>query len=344
MLVLGIESSCDETAVGLYDAQKGLIDHKIYSQLDLHAVFGGVVPELAARDHARKCAPMVASILYDNGIEYRALDGIAYTCGPGLSTALLSGACLAGALAERLGIPSIGVHHLEGHLMAVHLEEAPPAYPFVALLVSGGHTQLVAVRGFGAYETLGTTVDDAVGEAFDKTAQLLGLPYPGGPHLEALAAKVNGSPYAFPRPMVDRPGLDLSFSGLKTHVANLIKSQDEMSMEAKAHIAHAFQEAVFDTLVIKCRRALQQTAIERLVIGGGVGANQVLRQKLQDLALTSVVSIHYPKPIFCTDNAAMIALIGCQRLLHGEHSSTIRVYPRMPLDDLGAVSSGLSEV
>lgn len=334
MLVLGVESSCDETAVALYDADRGLIDHDIYSQLDLHTVFGGVVPELAARDHARKCAPMIEALLGRNHIKYIDLDGISYTSGPGLAGALLSGACLAAALSDRLGIPSIGVHHLEGHLMAVHLEPNPPAYPFLALLVSGGHTQLVAVRAFGEYETLGTTVDDAVGEAFDKTAQLLGLPYPGGPQLEALAAKVKQSAYAFPRPMVDRPGLDFSFSGLKTHVANVLRRHGSMTLEEKAEVAHAFQEAVFDTLVIKCRRAFEQTHIERLVIGGGVGANQVLRRKMQDLASRLDVGIHYPSAIFCTDNAAMIAYVGCQRLLHGAISSTIRIHPRMPLDDL----------
>ena len=331
MLVLGIESSCDDTAVALYDTQRGLLFDTMHTQLALHADFGGVVPELAARDHAAKCAPMVQEVLAQQGLVLTDLDGICYTCGPGLAGALMVGACVGQSLAEVLGIPALGVNHLEGHVMAVFLEQKKPSYPFLALLVSGGHTQLVQVSGFGQYQTLAETRDDAAGEAFDKTAKILGLGYPGGAQLAALAEQCQGHSLHFPRPMTDRPGLDFSFSGLKTHVATLVSQYEVISDVGKAAIAAAFQEAVVETLVIKCKRALQQTGLQHMVLCGGVAANTALRQGLSQLCETVSATLYCPRQRYCTDNAAMIAYVGHQRLSAGECSEVIDIRPRYPL-------------
>jgi N6-L-threonylcarbamoyladenine synthase len=315
--VLGIETSCDETGVAIYAEPGGLLAHRIHSQIALHAEYGGVVPELASRDHVRRLLPLIQQVLDDAGMDRSELDGIAYTRGPGLIGALMTGAALARSLAWALNVPAVGVHHMEAHLLAPMLEDPAPEFPFIALLVSGGHTMLVQVAGIGRYRLLGESLDDAAGEAFDKTAKLLDLPYPGGPALEALAREGDPARFRFPRPMTDRPGLDFSFSGLKTAALNTIRAHEA---EAYADIARAFQDAVVNTLVIKCRRALEQSGVSRLVIAGGVGANQSLRDQLQELGAKLGVSVYYPRPILCTDNGAMVAYAGYRRLEAGERA------------------------
>ena len=332
MLVLGIETSCDETGVALYDAQRGLLGECIYSQIKLHRQYGGVVPELSSRDHIRKLIPLVDQLLNQAAVTLQQLDGIAYTYGPGLIGSLMVGASSAKSLGFALGIPTIGVHHMEGHLMAVMLDDPQPAYPFVALLVSGGHTQLYEVKGFGDYILLGESVDDAAGEAFDKTAKLLGLPYPGGPEISALATQGDPQRFTFSRPMVNRPGLDFSFSGLKTQaVTHYKKFSDEPNI--KANIARAFEDAVVDTLRIKCRRALEQTNLQRLVMVGGVSANHKLRHTLmQD---DGIAEVFYPASRFCTDNGAMIAYTGYLHLQRGaQEDLAIRVKPRCAMSGI----------
>lgn len=336
MKVLGIETSCDETAAAVYDGERGLLSHRLFSQVDLHAAYGGVVPELASRDHVRKVLPLIQEALAEAGVKGTEIGGIAYTAGPGLVGALLVGASVARSLAYAWGCPAMGVHHLEGHLLAPMLEPDPPTFPFLALLVSGGHTLLAAVRGVGQYEILGSSVDDAAGEAFDKTAKLLGLPYPGGPALAKLAQTGSPGRFKFPRPMLDRPGLDFSFSGLKTAVVVATRGI-ALDDATRADVAAEFQQAVVDTLVAKCRRALDQTGFDRLVVAGGVGANVQLRQALADLGKRIGVTVSYPRPTFCTDNAAMIAYAGWCRLSQGEHDGLpIRATARWPLDTLCA--------
>jgi len=334
MLVLGIETSCDDTAVALYDVQAGLLAHHIYSQVALHNEFGGVVPELASRDHSRKLVPLLRYVLRSTDKQFHDLQGIAYTTGPGLIGALHAGAASGRSLAYALNIPAVGVHHMEGHLLAPMLEDTKPSFPFLALLVSGGHTLLVIVKGIGDYQILGESIDDAVGEAFDKTAKLLGLGYPGGAALAKLAERGKSDKYRFPRPMTNRPGLDFSFSGLKTFALNTwhASAKDE---QAKADIACAFETAVVDTLLIKCRRALQQTGLKTLVIAGGVSANKKLRQQLARFMQQQNGRIFYPRHEFCTDNAAMIAYAGLRRLQAGQRDDLIiKVRPRWSLDEL----------
>jgi len=337
MKVLGIETSCDETAAAVFDGQLGrLLAHRVYSQVDMHAAFGGVVPELASRDHVRKLLPLIQETLAAAAIEAHQVEGVAYTAGPGLVGALLVGAAVGRSLALGWGCPALGVHHLEGHLLAPMLESPAPQFPFLALLVSGGHTLLAEVRGLGQYHILGASLDDAAGEAFDKTAKLLGLPYPGGPALARLAGKGQPGRFKFPRPMLDRPGLDFSFSGLKTAVVVAIRGLT-LDEATRADVAAEFQQAVVDTLIAKCRRALAQTGLPTLVVAGGVGANLHLRQELQRLATQCRVAVFYPRPEFCTDNAAMIAYAGCQRLMAGEHEDLrVRAQARWPLDTLRA--------
>ncbi|MGB1328249.1 MAG: tRNA (adenosine(37)-N6)-threonylcarbamoyltransferase complex transferase subunit TsaD [Porticoccaceae bacterium] len=342
MLVLGIETSCDETGFAVYDSKKGLLAHSLYSQVALHADYGGVVPELASRDHVRKILPMLNEVLAKSGIDKHSIDGIAYTAGPGLMGALMVGGSMATALGFTLNVPVIGVHHMEGHLLAPMLENSPPEFPFVALLVSGGHTQLVLVKGIGSYQLLGESLDDAAGEAFDKTAKMLDLDYPGGPVLADMAEKGRAQRFDFPRPMTDRPGLDFSFSGLKTHTRNLIekyRGDDVLPDEQTVvDICAGFQEAVVDTLVIKCRRALEQTGMKKLVIAGGVSANKRLREKLEAELAKNNAEVFYARHEFCTDNGAMIAYAGCQRLLAGETSDlALSVTPRWPLQNLSSI-------
>ncbi len=335
MNILGIESSCDETGIAVYSSTQGLLAHAIYSQVDMHEKYGGVVPELASRDHIRKALPMIDDVLKQAQLKKSALDGIAYTAGPGLVGALLVGATLGRSLAWGLGIPALGVHHMEGHLLAPMLEEQVPEFPFIALLVSGGHTMLVQVDGIGQYHLLGESIDDAAGEAFDKTARLLGLGYPGGAALAKLAEQGDPSRFHFPRPMTDRPGLDFSFSGLKTFAMNTI-NREAKDQQTHADIARAFEDAVVDTLFIKCKRALKQTQQTRLVVAGGVSANRALRHKLSELANSIRGEVFYPRHEFCTDNGAMIAYVGCVRMQRGEHdqSTDIAVQPRWPLMEL----------
>lgn len=333
MRVLGIETSCDETGVAVYDTEQGLLSHQLYSQIALHAEYGGVVPELASRDHIRKTLPLIKAAVADADMALADLDGIAYTSGPGLIGALMVGASVGRSLAFALQVPAVGVHHMEGHLLAPMLDEHKPELPFVALLVSGGHTLLVEVQALGHYRILGESLDDAAGEAFDKTAKMLGLPYPGGPELARLAEHGEEGVYRFPRPMVDRPGLDFSFSGLKTFTLTTWQ-KSEQTRQDQANIARAFQEAVVDTLFIKCRRALKETGIQNLVIAGGVGANQLLRQKLATLEAT----VSFPRLEFCTDNGAMIAYAGALRLQAGHtEDPVIQPQPRWSLEDLPAV-------
>ncbi|MBS3896361.1 tRNA (adenosine(37)-N6)-threonylcarbamoyltransferase complex transferase subunit TsaD [Silanimonas sp.] len=347
MIVLGLETSCDETGVAVYDTARGLRAHALYSQIALHAEYGGVVPELASRDHVRKLLPLIRQTLAEAGLVPRDLDGVAYTAGPGLIGALLVGAATGRALAWALDRPSIGVHHMEGHLLSPLLEPdaAPP--PFVCLLVSGGHTQLVAVEGIGRYTLLGETLDDAAGEAFDKTAKMLGLPYPGGPQLAALAlagrtsAEAAGrreSRFTFARPMTDRPGLDFSFSGLKTQVLLAWKASDQSEL-TKADLALGFEDAVTETLALKCERALRETGMKALVVAGGVGANRQLRARLAALASRRRVSVSFPRLEFCTDNGAMIAFAGATRLAAGQRDLEFRVQPRWDMATLDAVST-----
>ena len=342
MRILGIETSCDETGVAIYDEEKGLIANQLHTQIALHADYGGVVPELASRDHIRKLAPLLQAALQEANLTAKDIDGVAYTSGPGLVGALLVGSTVARSLAYAWNIPAIGVHHMEGHLLAPMLEENPPHFPFVALLVSGGHTQLVRVDGVGRYELLGESIDDAAGEAFDKTAKLLGLDYPGGAALARLALKGTPNRFAFPRPMTDRPGLDFSFSGLKTFAANtlhqVMQEEGELTERSKADIAYAFQEAVVDTLAIKCKRALKQTGLKRLVIAGGVSANKQLRQTLAELMQQLGGEVFYPQPQFCTDNGAMIAYAGFLRLKQGQQQDlAIEVRPRWAMTELTAI-------
>jgi N6-L-threonylcarbamoyladenine synthase len=334
-ITLGIESSCDETGIGLYSSDQGLLTHKLFSQVDLHAEYGGVVPELASRDHIQRALPLIREALDASDITLEELTGIAYTAGPGLSGALLVGGSIAQSLAWGLGIPAIGVHHMEGHLLAPLLDSSQPKFPFVALLVSGGHTLLVEVDGIGEYKILGQSLDDAVGEAFDKTAKILGLGYPGGPALALLATKGVEGRFDFPRPMIDRPGLDFSFSGLKTFARNTFINFPK----EKANIAKAFEVAAIDTLMIKCRRALEQTGFSTLVVAGGVSANLALRQTLNDMTKRLNINVHYPAPEFCTDNGAMIALAGHYRLLSGQRNDhyEILVKPRWNLEELEAI-------
>ncbi len=340
MYVLGIETSCDETGVAIYHSVKGLLADALYSQVQIHADYGGVVPELASRDHIRKTLPLVNKVLQQAGITKQRLDGIAYTSGPGLVGALMVGAAIAQSMGFALGIPVIGVHHMEGHLLAPMLESSPPDYPFVALLVSGGHTQLVRVDGIGQYELLGESVDDAAGEAFDKAAKMLGLDYPGGPRVAALAES-GIARFDFPRPMTDRPGLDFSFSGLKTFTLTTVdkmKVAGELAEQTRADIAASFEQAVVDTLALKCRRALRQTGLKRLVIAGGVSANKKLRQSLQVMVEQEGAQVFHARSEFCTDNGAMIAYAGCQRLLAGQSTPLdILVKPRWPMDTLPAI-------
>jgi N6-L-threonylcarbamoyladenine synthase len=339
MLVLGIETSCDETGVAVYDSQRGLLADTLYSQVSIHASYGGVVPELASRDHIRKTLPLIQQVLAEAEVSQPDLDGIAYTAGPGLIGALLVGASIGRSMGMGLGIPTLGVHHMEGHLLAPMLEDDPPAFPFVALLVSGGHTQLVQVEGIGRYTMLGESLDDAAGEAFDKVGKMLGLPYPGGPHVAALAEQGQPGQFNFPRPMVNRPGLDFSFSGLKTYVRNTIsKCQEQagqLDQQTAADIAAAFEQAVVSTFVIKCRRALEQTGLRSLIIAGGVSANLRLREELGNMVESIGSRLYYAKPRYCTDNGAMIAYAGCQRLLAGQQDDlAISARPRWPLDTL----------
>lgn len=334
MRVLGIETSCDETAIAVYDGKQGLLSHVLYSQIALHAQYGGVVPELASRDHIRKTLPLIQQALTEANCTADSIDAVAYTAGPGLAGALLVGAAIGRSLAFAWGKPALAVHHMEGHLLAPMLEANAPAFPFIALLVSGGHTQLVKVDGIGLYELLGESVDDAAGEAFDKTAKLMGLDYPGGPLLAKLATQGDAKKYKFPRPMTDRPGLDFSFSGLKTAAANVIASEGN-SPQVQADIAASFQQAVVDTLVFKCRRALQETGLKRLVVAGGVSANQSLREQLEQLLKSLKGEVYYPRKEFCTDNGAMIAYTGYQRLMAGQQQDlTIGVTPRWPMTQL----------
>ena len=342
MLVLGIETSCDETGVAVYDTARpgaeGLRAHAVYSQVALHAEYGGVVPELASRDHVRKLLPLVRQTLAEAGLEVGDLEGVAYTAGPGLVGALLVGAGVARSLAWALDVPAIGVHHMEGHLLAPLLEDPDLAPPFVALLVSGGHTQLVAVDAIGDYRLLGETLDDAAGEAFDKTAKLMGLPYPGGPQLAALAETGTPGAYRFSRPMTDRPGLDFSFSGLKTQVLLAWRDSDQ-SDRTRADIARGFEDAVVETLAIKCERALDAAGCNTLVVAGGVGANQRLRARLQDMAAARGGRACYPRPALCTDNGAMIAFAGALRLAAGQHAdAAVRVVPRWDMAALPRVT------
>lgn len=328
MIILGIETSCDETGVAVYDAGRNLITHRLHSQIALHAKFGGVVPELASRDHVSKLLPLVEEVLADAEVDLKNIDAIAYTAGPGLGGALLVGAAFAHSLSFALKIPAVAVNHMEAHLLAPLLESNPPEFPFLALLVSGGHTQLIEVAAFGKYQILGETMDDAVGEAFDKVAKILNLSYPGGPEVEKLAEKGNPKRFRFPRPMTNRAGLDFSFSGLKTFALNCFYEFGS-DTETRADIAYAFQEAVVDTFAIKCRRALRQTGLTRLVVAGGVSANKMLRQRLGVVAKTENIEVFYPRLEFCTDNGAMVAYAGWRHFVLGEKvDSEIKVYPR----------------
>ena len=341
MKVLGIESSCDETGVAVYDTARpgaaGLRAHAVYSQIALHAEYGGVVPELASRDHVRKLLPLIRQTLAEAGLSVRDLDGVAYTAGPGLIGALLVGAGVARALAWALDLPAVGVHHMEGHLLAPLMEDDPPRPPFVALLVSGGHSQLVAVDAIGRYRLLGDTLDDAAGEAFDKSAKLMGLPYPGGPQLAKLAEQGTPGRFRFPRPMTDRPGLDFSFSGLKTQVLLAWRDCDQTDA-TRADIARGFEDAVVDTLAIKCERALDAAGSRVLVVAGGVGANRRLRERLQAMAAKRGGRVCFPRPELCTDNGAMIAFAGALRLQAGERaSSSVFVTPRWDMETLAEV-------
>jgi N6-L-threonylcarbamoyladenine synthase len=343
MRVIGIESSCDETAVAVYDNIEGLLSHRLFSQIALHQAYGGVVPELASRDHLVRLLPLVREALAaaDSGPDR--IHGVAYTAGPGLIGALLVGAGFARSLAYAWGIPAIGIHHLEGHLLAPLLEAKAPAFPFVALLVSGGHTQLVDVRGVGQYRILGETLDDAAGEAFDKTAKMLGLPYPGGAALASLAETGRSGRFNFPRPMLDRPGLDFSFSGLKTAALVALRGRD-LDDEIRADVARGFQEAVVDTLAEKARRALESAGHLRLVVAGGVGANRRLRERLEVIARSAGAELYFPRTEFCTDNGAMIALAGCLRLAAGERQGlTVGARANWALGEVASPSAATSQ-
>jgi len=347
MRILGIETSCDETGIAIYDDKLGIMAHRLYSQIAVHADYGGVVPELASRDHVRKTIPLIKQVLEDANLTPQDLDGVAYTAGPGLVGALLVGCSIGRSLAYGWDLPAVPVHHMEGHLLAPMLEDNIPEFPFVALLVSGGHTMLVRVDGIGQYKLLGESVDDAAGEAFDKTAKLLGLDYPGGPALSKMAEQGIANRFKLPRPMTDRPGLDFSFSGLKTAAGTLVRKEtidimtalsEQEQAQTYADIAHAFQQAVVDTLAIKCKRALIQEKLNRLVVAGGVSANSALREKLALTTKKLGGEVFYPRPEFCTDNGAMIAYAGLQRLKAGTDTDlTFKANPRWPLDSLPAV-------
>ncbi|WP_153785993.1 tRNA (adenosine(37)-N6)-threonylcarbamoyltransferase complex transferase subunit TsaD [Pseudomonas sp. EMN2] len=341
MLVLGLETSCDETGVALYDSERGLLADALFSQIDLHRAYGGVVPELASRDHVKRMLPLIRQVLEEADCVATEIDAIAYTAGPGLVGALLVGASCAQALAFAWDIPAIGVHHMEGHLLAPMLEEQPPEFPFVALLVSGGHTQLVRVDGIGQYELLGESLDDAAGEAFDKTAKLIGLNYPGGPEIARLAEQGTPGRFVFPRPMCDRPGLQFSFSGLKTFALNTwqkCRDAGDDNEQTRSDVSLAFQQAVVETLTFKCKRALKQTGLKRLVIAGGVSANTALRTSLETMLAGLKGNVYYARPRFCTDNGAMIAYAGCQRLMAGQQQDlAISVQPRWPMEQLPAL-------
>ncbi len=339
MRVLGLETSCDETGVAVYDSERGLLAHRLYTQIALHAEYGGVVPELASRDHVRKLLPLLNEVMEASGSSAKDIDAIAYTSGPGLIGALMVGAAFGRSLAYAWQVPAIGVHHMEGHLLAPMLEATPPAFPFVALLVSGGHTQLVQVDAIGEYQLLGESIDDAAGEAFDKAAKMLDLDYPGGPQIAKLAEQGDAARFKFPRPMVDRPGLDFSFSGLKTATLNAVNQNKQANGlpddQTCADIAAGFQAAVVDTLVIKCKRALEQAGMKTLVIAGGVSANKKLRADLDSELAKIGAKVFYARHEFCTDNGAMIAYAGCQRLLAGQcEDLPINVKARWPLDSL----------
>jgi N6-L-threonylcarbamoyladenine synthase len=334
MLVLGVESSCDETGVALYDSARGLLAHALHSQIAMHNAYGGVVPELASRDHIRRVLPLTRQVMAESGCTLSDLDGIAYTQGPGLAGALLVGAGMARALAYALDIPAVGVHHLEGHMLSPLISDTPPAFPFVALLVSGGHTQLMLVSGVGRYTLLGETLDDAAGEAFDKTAQLLGLGYPGGPALSRLAAGGDAGRFTLPRPMLNSGDFDFSFSGLKTAVLTLVRKQ---GLEQAADIAAAFQAAAVEVLVSKSLAACAHSHATRLVVAGGVGANAHLRDRLTREAAARGIDVFYPRLEFCTDNGAMIAYAGAQRLVHAPPDLAFAVKPRWELAMLDAV-------
>ncbi|MCO6413515.1 MAG: tRNA (adenosine(37)-N6)-threonylcarbamoyltransferase complex transferase subunit TsaD [Thiogranum sp.] len=337
MLVLGIETSCDETGVALFDTARGLLAHALHSQVGLHAEFGGVVPELASRDHVRKTLPLMRAVLQEADVNSKEINGVAYTSGPGLVGALLVGATIGRSLAWAWGVPAVGVHHMEGHLLAPMLEPSAPRFPFIALLVSGGHSMLVQVDGVGRYRILGDTLDDAAGEAFDKTAKLLGLAYPGGPALAKLAGEGDPGRFRFPRPMTDRPGLDFSFSGLKTFALTTCQAGGN-DRQTRADIARAFEDAVVETLLIKCRRAVQQTGIATLVVAGGVGANRALRDGLRVMAADVGAEVFYPRLEFCTDNGAMIAYAGACRLAAGQQQGLeVAVNPRWSLEQLTPV-------
>jgi N6-L-threonylcarbamoyladenine synthase len=344
MQVLGIETSCDETGVAVFDADRGLLAHSLYSQIPIHARYGGVVPELASRDHIRKLLPLIDATLEEAGVAGADIDGVAYTAGPGLIGALLVGGTLAEGLAMGWGVPAIPVHHMEAHLLAAMLEDPVPTFPFVALLVSGGHTMLVDVAGFGDYRVLGQTLDDAAGEAFDKTAKLLNLPYPGGPALADLATRGQSGQFKFPRPMLKKPGLEFSFSGLKTAVMLKVREFEvtgSLSESDRADIAKSFEEAVVDTLVAKSARAIKQTGYGALVVAGGVGANQSLRSELQAELATLDAQVFYPRPELCTDNGAMVAHAGLLRLQAGNISSgAVVAKPRWELSELEAMTPG----
>ena len=339
MRVLAIESSCDESAAAVLDAREGLLAHELFSQVDLHRAYGGVVPELASRDHVRRLLPLVERALQQARTEARELHGVAYTAGPGLIGALLTGASLARSLAYAWGVPAIGVHHLEGHLLAPLLEPEPPPFPHLALLVSGGHTLLIEVSAVGAYRVLGATRDDAAGEAFDKSAKLLGLPYPGGPQLAAIAAQGTAGAFTFPRPMLDRSGLEFSFSGLKTAVAHTVRGR-ELTPQLRADVARAVEEAIVETLTAKALRALEYTGLTALVVSGGVSANRALRERLSAAARSAGARVYYPRIEFSTDNAAMIAVAGLKRLEAGQHDGlAIQARAQWPLESLPAVSA-----
>lgn len=340
MRVLGIETSCDETGIAIYDDKLGLLANQLYSQIKVHADYGGVVPELASRDHIRKTVPLIQAALKEANLTREDIDAVAYTAGPGLVGALMVGATVGRALAFAWDVPAVAVHHMEGHLLAPMLEEKSPEFPFLALLVSGGHTQLISVTGIGEYELLGESIDDAAGEAFDKTAKLLGLDYPGGPVLSRMAQQGVAGRFVFPRPMTDRPGLDFSFSGLKTFAANTIRDNPD-DPQTRADIARAFEDAVVDTLAIKCKRALEQTGFKRLVMAGGVSANRTLRAKMEEVLKQRGGEAFYARPEFCTDNGAMIALAGLIRLKGGANADLgVTVRPRWPLAELPPLDEG----
>ena len=339
MRVLAIESSCDESAAAVLDARAGLLAHELFSQIELHRTYGGVVPELASRDHVRRLLPLVERALQRAGTAASELHGVAYTAGPGLIGALLTGAALARSLAFAWGLPAIGVHHLEGHLLAPRLEPEPPPFPHLALLVSGGHTLLIEVAGIGRYRVLGASRDDAAGEAFDKSAKLLGLPYPGGPQLAQIAADGRPCAFTFPRPMLDRAGLEFSFSGLKTAVRHALQGRD-LTPQLRADVARAVQEAIVDTLIAKALRALEYSGLTVLVVSGGVSANHLLRERLTAAAAGAGARVYYPRIEFSTDNAAMIAVAGLTRLEAGQHDDlAVQARAQWPLESLPVVSA-----